>query len=494
MWDWYKEYGRSDELGAFTISGLRSGQRLGLRAEHSGLRLRGKVEIEVQPGASVEIQMEQYERVKVSGRVVSRAGEPMPSVNIDLMRWDPQRRMGQSTTVTVTSGDGWFREIGLIVGDEYVISAKAEGYREAETEMFTATTEMTQIADFSLFPVDSRFFIEGRITDTFGVPVRGSRIFIQQGSEHWETRTDENGDYRLEDLSMAVVIEVEIYHPEYAYHKFKILKTNQRHDLVLVKADGYLAGKVVNVDGKPIEQATVTVEAEEDPSSAYVYSGVRTNVQGEFELKHIKDPTVSIYAAKDRNYKTFESIAVNQRDLVLTLTPPEPKPEPTPTQRAEREAQPSYFETAEERSKTLVDQLAPELSVAEWLSGSPISIGDLKGKTVALNFWHSVSFDVHQVRLLEALQEVYQEKGLVCITICPASTAVETVKRHIAEQSLSHPIGLDRPTTVVGAEGETFDRYAIGWSPIVLINTAGKIIGHIWDDELEDQIQILLAD
>ena len=495
VWDWYKEYGRSDELGAFTISGLRSGQRLGLRAEHSGLRLRGKVEIEVQPGASVEIQMEQYERVKVSGRVVRRAGEPMPSVNIDLMRWDPQRRMGQSTTVTVTSGDGWFREIGLIVGDEYVISAKAEGYREAETEMFTATTEMTQIADFSLFPVDSRFFIEGRITDTFGVPVRGARIFIQQGSEHWETRTGENSDYRLEDLSMAVVIEVEIYHPEYAYHKFKILKTNQRHDLVLVKADGYLAGKVVNADGKPIEQATVMVEAEEDPSSAYVYSGVRTNVQGEFELKHIKDPTVSIYAAKDRNYKTFESIAVNQRDLVLTLTPPEPRPEPTPAQRAEREAQRSYVNAAEERSKTLVNQPAPELSVAEWLSGSPISIGDLKGKTVALHFWRSRSLNVQQVRLLNILQEVYQERGLVCITICPATAAVETVKQHIAEQALSYLIALDQSTTVVGAEGETFDRYAIGWSaPIVLINTAGKIIGHIWDDELEDQIQILLAD
>ena len=294
---------------------------------------------------------------------------------------------------------------------------------------------------------------------------------------------------------MAVVIEVEIYHPEYAYHKFKILKTNQRHDLVLVKADGYLAGKVVNADGKPIEQATVMVEAEEDPSSAYVYSGVRTNVQGEFELKHIKDPTVSIYAAKDRNYKTFESIAVNQRDLVLTLTPPEPRPEPTPAQRAEREAQRSYVNAAEERSKTLVNQPAPELSVAEWLSGSPISIGDLKGKTVALHFWRSRSLNVQQVRLLNILQEVYQERGLVCITICPATAAVETVKQHIAEQALSYLIALDQSTTVVGAEGETFDRYAIGWSaPIVLINTAGKIIGHIWDDELEDQIQILLAD
>ena len=164
--DWYREYGNSDELGVFTIGGLRSGQKLSLRAEHGGLRLRGKVEVEVQPGALVEIQVEQYERVKVSGRVVSREGKPMPSVNINLMRWDSQRHRGWDTTVAVTGGDGRFREIGLIVGDEYVISAGAEGYRKAETEMFTAATEMPQIADLVLLPVGSQFFIEGRVTDT----------------------------------------------------------------------------------------------------------------------------------------------------------------------------------------------------------------------------------------------------------------------------------------------------------------------------------------
>ena len=494
-WDWYKEYGSSDELGRFTIGGLRAGQKLRVRAEHSGLRLRGKVEVEVQPDASVKIQMEQYDRVKVSGRVVSREGKPIPSVNIELMRWNRQRNMGSSTVVTVADGDGRFREIGLIVGDEYVISADAEGYRKAETEMFTAAAEMTQIADLVLLPVDNRFFIEGRITDTSGMPVRGARILIQQSSKLWEARTDENGNYRLENLSMAVAIEVEIYHPEYAYHRFNILKTNQRHDLVLIKADGYIAGKVVNADGNPIEQATVMVKAEEDPSSAYVYTGVRTNPQGEFELKHIKDPTVSIYAAKDRNYKIFKDIAVNQRDLILTLTPLKPRPEPTPEKQAEREAANAYFAATEERSKTLVNQPAPELSVAEWVSSSPISIGDLKGKMIALHFWHLVDFDLHQVRLLDALQEIYRENGLVCITICPTTAAVETVKQHIAEQSLSHSIALDQPTTVVGADGETFDRYAISWSSqIVLINAVGQITGHVWDDELEEQIQILLAD
>ena len=494
MQEWYKEYGRSDELGAFTVGGLRTGQKLSLKAEHSGLRLRGKAEVKVQPGASVEIQMEQYEQVKISGRVVNRTGEPMPSVNIELMRVDPQRRTGRSGIVTVTDGNGWFREVGLIVGDEYVISAKADGYREAGTEQFTATTEMNQIADLVLLPTSSQFFIEGRITDTSGVPVRGARVITQQSSELWEAPTDKNGDYRLEGLSMAVIIALSVDHSEYAYHQFKILKTNQRHDLVLVKADGYLAGKVVDADGKPIERARVGVETEEESSSGYVYSGVSTNVQGEFELKHIKDPIVSINVSHDRNHKMFKDIAVNQRDLVLTLTPPEPRPEPPPEKRAKREAERAYFKAVEERAETLVNQPAPELAVAEWLSGPPISIGDLKGKTVALHFWHSVDYDLHQVRLLNALREIYREKGLVCITICPATAAVETVKRHIAEQSLSHLIALDQPTTVVGADGETFDRYAIRWLPIVLINTAGKITGHTWDDDLEDQIQILLAD
>ena len=493
--DWHTEYGRSDESGGFTISGLQSGQNLPLKAEHSGLRLRGRAEVEVQPGASVEIRMEQYERVKVSGRVVSHEGEPMSSVSIYLMRWDPQRRMGLSTTVAVTGGDGRFQEIGLIVGDEYVISANAEGYREVETEGFTATAEMTQIADLVLLPVSNQFFIEGRVTDTSGAPVRGARLITQQSSELWEAPTDKNGDYRLDGLSMAVIIELAIDHPEYAYHQFKILKTNQRHDLVLVKADGYIAGKVVDADGTPIERARVGVETEEESSSGYIYSGVRTNVQGEFELKHIKDPIVSINVSHDRNHKMYKDIAVNRRDLVLTLTPPEPRPEPTPAQRAKRETERSYFEAAEERAVTLVNQPAPELAVAEWLSNFSTSIGDLKEKTVALHFWHSVDFDVYQVRLLNALQEAYREKGLVCITICPATAAVETVKRHITEQALLYSIALDQPTTVIGAKGETFDRYAIGWSaPIVLINTAGEITGNVWDGNLEDQIQILLAD
>ena len=494
--DWHTEYGRSDESGGFTIGGLRPGQRLGLKAEHSELGLRGTIEIVVRPWLPIDIRMKPYERVKVSGRVIDPEGKPMRLVDVVLMHWDPKGHSGYGTIVAMTDDDGWFREIDLIVGDEYTISVEVEGYREAETGQFTATAEMTQIEDLVLLPAGGQFFIEGRVTDTSGEPVRAARIDISQGGQHWLRYTDENGNYRFEDLSMTVIPTLYIHHPGYMEHEFNILKTNQRHDLVLVKADGYLAGKVVDTDGKPIVgQVRVMITVKEDPSSGYRYSpSALTNPQGEFELKYIKDPIVSIIVSDETGFKffkIFENIPVNQRDLVLTLSPPKSSPGLTPEQLAER----LYSQACKERSKTLVNQPAPELDVAEWLSGSPISIEDLKGKTVALHFWRSVGFDLHQVSMLNVLQEVYREKGLVCITICPASTVVETVKRHIAEQSVSHPIALDQPTTVIGAEGETFNRYAIGWlTPFVLINTAGEITGHIRDDDLEGKIQGLLTD
>ena len=103
---------------------------------------------------------------------------------------------------------------------------------------------MTQIANLVLLPAGGQFFIEGRVTDTSGEPVRGVQLSISQAGQNWSLRTDENGDYRFEDLSMAVVSTLHIHHPGHANHEFKILRTNQRHDFVLVKADGYLAGRL----------------------------------------------------------------------------------------------------------------------------------------------------------------------------------------------------------------------------------------------------------
>ena len=333
-------YGKSNEQGKFTVSGLRPGQHITLQAEHNGLQLRGMAEVEAQPGAPVEIQVQQYERVEVFGQVVNDKDEPVPSAKISLMRWYPHRNEAIGSQVAVTDGNGRYRKIGLIVGDKYIISASAQGYEGAKIEMFTATSETSQIPNLVLPQITNWFFIEGRITDTSGEPVHKAQVYVKRPA-YRETITDENGRYRLEDIPMPAIInpkghdslppvlsELAIAHPEYALHVFNQVEPNQHHDLVLVKADGYLAGTVVDADGKPIEGAIVIVDVEEDndPSGGYIYLAVETNVLGQFEFKHIKDKIVPLDVSHGHDYKIFKDIAVNQRDLVLTLPLTEPKP------------------------------------------------------------------------------------------------------------------------------------------------------------------------
>ena len=100
------EYGESDELGEFTVRGLRVGQKLSLIAEQTDIRLRGRAEVEVQPETPVEIQMTPYERVEVSGRVVSAEGEPIPSVNIELIHWPLCKTQESAQPLTRQAGMG----------------------------------------------------------------------------------------------------------------------------------------------------------------------------------------------------------------------------------------------------------------------------------------------------------------------------------------------------------------------------------------------------
>ena len=318
--------GRSNEKGEFTLKGLHSGQPLLLKAEHGELRLRGTAEVEAQPGVPIEIRMEQYGQVEVSGRVVDEKGEPMPSVPIGLVQWDDTKGF-VGTNVAVTDSDGRYRGVKLIVGEEYMISVMptfppSEEFSMGTTGQFIATHKMTQLRDLVLRKMTPHQIKENQV---------------------WERRAKE----------------------------------------------------------------------------------------------------------------------------------------------------------VEQRFETLGGNPAPELEIAEWLSGPAISIGDLKGKTVVLHFWELAHWDKENllwIRLMNGLQETYREKGLVCVAICSATAKVDRVKRYIAEQSIAYSVGLDRQTEVDGAKGKTFDRYAIGWSNmVVLINPTGEISEMVDRLNLENRIKSLLG-
>lgn len=321
------EGGKSNEHGEYTLGGLWPGQPLFLRAEHIERGLRGTAEVEFQPGVQVEIRMERYEQVEVSGRVVDQNGEPIPGVSIVLTQWDDQKGSLVGTNVAVTDNDGRYHGVRFIAGEKYIINAHpyTGGYFAAATDEFTATEAMTQIADLTLLPGNA--------------------------------------------------------------------------------------------------------------------------------VKSVWD------------------------------------------QEAEHQTEEMYAQEAKVRLEALMGKSAPELKVAEWLTGRSISIGELKGKVIALYFWDlSDSDNVLCIDVLNFLQKSYLKKGLVCIAVCPAATDVDGARRIIKEKSLIYPVALDGETKILSARGETFDRYAIGWGdPVILINRKGEIADIAYPLNLQDRIQVLLA-
>ncbi len=149
-------YAESDGAGEFTMGGAIIDNGVWLKAEHRALQLRGYSKPNLYPGSVADIVMERYQITSASGRVVNEEGEPIPLAHISLRAFDPEARDGGGTSSwgLKTDSSGHYkisgRSVPLIIGDEYAIVAKAEGYAEGSTKTFVAKADMPPLEDIVL--------------------------------------------------------------------------------------------------------------------------------------------------------------------------------------------------------------------------------------------------------------------------------------------------------------------------------------------------------
>ena len=184
---------------------------------------------------------------------------------------------------------------------------------------------------------------------------------------------------------------------------------------------------------------------------------------------------------------------MNQRDVVFALTPADVIPEPTPEKQAER----SYYEACRERFKTLVNRPAPELTVAEWLSGPPVSIEDMKGKTIALHFWtlnHNppCPTDTSVANIAGGLSR--QRTGLRRYLSRRSRRSRRLNNTSQTSRCLTQLAWTSQQRSSAQKAKPPINTLSDGAIPFVLIDTAGQITGGTSEHDLEAQIQILLAD
>jgi thiol-disulfide isomerase/thioredoxin len=130
---------------------------------------------------------------------------------------------------------------------------------------------------------------------------------------------------------------------------------------------------------------------------------------------------------------------------------------------------------------SLLGQPAPEIIIKEWINSAPLSLMDLRGRVVLLEFWATWCQQCEEVLpLLKRLNDEYAAQGLVVLALTRHYLAypgmdeeqakeLQLIRNYVERQEISFPVGV--------AENERMqEEYGAGGLPaLVLIDRQGIV-------------------
>ena len=132
---------------------------------------------------------------------------------------------------------------------------------------------------------------------------------------------------------------------------------------------------------------------------------------------------------------------------------------------------------------------APALALTDWQNSKPLSLADLKGKIVVLDFWAThCSECLASVPKLNALAAKYEDRGVVFVGVCLADGG-ERMPAMVKRHKMAYPTAVD--TNGLTAKAFMADSYP----DYYVIDRAGNLRwGDIQNSHVEKAIGILLSE
>jgi thiol-disulfide isomerase/thioredoxin len=140
---------------------------------------------------------------------------------------------------------------------------------------------------------------------------------------------------------------------------------------------------------------------------------------------------------------------------------------------------------------------APELATGDWINSEPLTLKNLRGRVVLIEFW---TFGCYNCRntlpFVKSWHDRYQDKGLTVIGVhspeFDEERNVEHLRREVSSLEIRYPIVTDN-------DYQTWNAYKVeAWPTVFLLDKQGRIRwmreGEGSYDEAERLIQKLLAE
>jgi protocatechuate 3,4-dioxygenase beta subunit len=294
--------------GSFSIPDLRAGEKVGLTASKKGYKPARFDQLEV-PG-SEPLRITLTPGVRIAGRVLTEAGDPVAAVRITVSRvGGNQLAIGASmlSGFARSEEDGAFVFEGIEPG-KVRLTANAQGFRKKESADLDLVAGR-DVEDFNLV-LERGAALVGRVVGADGAPVAGASVQLIEGSSRSAmvgyrfggsgATTDGDGNYRLEGLdegSQSFAAQAEDY--ERAVKDLEIRSGENRLDFRL--EPGFdVGGRVVDAGGQPVAGARVQMSAPGAPSFPFGRNeDARSAADGSFRVRGVAAGVYDVQADKE---------------------------------------------------------------------------------------------------------------------------------------------------------------------------------------------------
>ena len=410
---------------------------------------------------------------EIAGRVVDETGRPVPRAMLTLYV-----SYRNHTDVANSKGEFRFKQLPSDAGQMTIF---ARGLKKQVAGQMVV--QPSAAGEPIVVRVHKAAQVRGRVVDGDGKPLKGANISVMiqtsdRGySSSWGTGvSDGEGNYRVGGLVPGSTCYIRASAPGHADRSSKrtTLRSGEPlrvEEIVLLKADSFIAGRVTDIEGKPLASIRVSCSGSSGGSGS-----ATTDSKGQYRIENlprVDDLRVSVHT-QEHHYDYRYDTKAGSTNVDFMLMPREPTKPKVPAE----EGKP-----------------APEIATAAWLNAPPTTLKDARGKPVLLHFFTIYSRPAAQS--MELLKKLHQQhgKGLLVVAIHDRTASLDEVKAFAESGELRFPIALVKSTKEDGWAGETFRSYGVKAVPASFLVDKDGVLRHAdVTDGLEQKVAELVGD